>query len=107
MTSRTAAQTTKAEADARLDEALAESFPASDPPAIARATPPAAPKAEAAGATAATAAAATAATCERKARDSRTLDEALDESFPASDPPSIVQPHGPDADADTDDCPMP
>lgn len=32
---------------------------------------------------------------EQKAR-SRELDQELDDSFPASDPPSITQPHDPD-----------
>ncbi|MDI4664245.1 hypothetical protein K9U40_07850 [Xanthobacter autotrophicus] len=84
--------------DDRLDEALEESFPASDPPAISRPRPASAPVDEAARAAA----------CEHKAHDSGTLDEALDESFPASDPPAIVQPHGADdSDEAAESCPMP
>ncbi|MFS8035980.1 hypothetical protein ACI7BZ_03275 [Xanthobacter sp. AM11] len=91
-----------AQTERRLDEALEESFPASDPPAITRDPVPVS-AAPAEGAESARAAA-----CERKAHASETLDEALDESFPASDPPAIVQPHGADADeAAARDCPMP
>lgn len=67
-----------------LDEALEESFPASDPPAPARPHRHSAAEEDARRKA-----------CSEKAEDSLTLDEALDESFPASDPPAIVQPHTP------------
>lgn len=94
-----AAEAEKRKADARLDEALEESFPASDPAAILGEDAPLhRPKEkEAARATA----------CDHKIQASRTLDEALDESFPASDPPAISQPHRPQDDEDADNCPIP
>ena len=67
-----------------LDEALTESFPASDPPAPARPHRHSAAEEEARRKG-----------CDYKADVSETLDEALDETFPASDPPAIVQPHKP------------
>lgn len=72
-------------ADALLDEALEESFPASDPPAIVR-TPPVARGAEAEAAKPARE------TRREKAEASRELDEELEDTFPASDPPSSTQP---------------
>lgn len=93
-----------AQTEARLDEALEESFPASDPPAVSRPDP--APKQH--PAPSGPDEAARAAGCELKAHDSRTLDEALDESFPASDPPSIVQPHGSNENEEAaQNCPIP
>ncbi|MFG1279317.1 hypothetical protein [Xanthobacter autotrophicus] len=93
-----------AQTEARLDEALEESFPASDPPAVSRPDPAPARSPE----PSAQEEAARAAGCEHKAHDSQTLDEALDESFPASDPPAIVQPHGPDEnDEAAQNCPIP
>lgn len=87
-----------AQTEDRLDQALEESFPASDPPAINPPAPRDAPQGDAARQAA----------CAQKAHDSKTLDEALDESFPASDPPAIVQPHGSgDAEEAGEDCPMP
>lgn len=91
-------QTPSAKAEARLDEELKETFPASDPPTLTRREATTMPPDAEAHATA----------CEHKAHDSRALDRALSESFPASDPPSIVQPHGPeDEDTAGADCPMP
>ncbi len=75
-----------------LDEALAESFPASDPPAfsqpdgIAARHDPADAPGDSAGREAA-------------------LDEALAESFPASDPPAFSQPDGVAARHDPADAP--
>lgn len=71
----------------RLDEALEESFPASDPPAAAHIT-----GAEVSGTKSARETA-------HDQAESDLLDEALDESFPASDPPSMTRKHGKD-DAD-------
>ncbi|MFG1378128.1 hypothetical protein [Xanthobacter autotrophicus] len=93
-----------AQTEARLDEALEESFPASDPPAVSRPDPAPKQHPEPSGPDEA----ARAAGCEHKAHDSRTLDEALDETFPASDPPAIVQPHGSDEnDEAAQNCPLP
>ena len=91
-----------AQTEARLDEALEESFPASDPPAVSRPDPAPASRPSAQEE------AARIAGCEHKAHDSSTLDEALDETFPASDPPAIVQPHGSDENEEAaTNCPMP
>lgn len=91
-----------AQTEARLDEALEESFPASDPPAVSRPDP--APAQDPSKQDEA----ARAAGCAHKAQQSKALDEALEESFPASDPPSIVQPHGTDEnDEAAEECPMP
>ncbi|MFG1345222.1 hypothetical protein V5F59_10040 [Xanthobacter autotrophicus DSM 431] len=95
-----AAEAENRKADARLDEALEESFPASDPPAILGEDAPLHTPKEKKDETA------RAAACDHKIQASRTLDEALDESFPASDPPAISQPHHPEDD-EADNCPIP
>ncbi len=60
-------------AQAAVDEAVAESFPASDPQAPS--VPRARQEAE-----------------EAKALVDEALDDALDDTFPASDPPAMTQP---------------
>ncbi|MFG1461821.1 hypothetical protein V5F77_02895 [Xanthobacter sp. DSM 24535] len=82
-------------ADAKLDKALEDSFPASDPPAIGgphAITGPekAAPEHPAEE------------TCEA---ESDALDEALEESFPASDPPAQIVKRGADDAAPQETCP--
>lgn len=70
--------------DAELDEALEETFPASDPPAMTNPT----------SFTGAEVAEEKAAGKNRAASDE--LDEELKQTFPASDPPSVVRKHGHD-----------
>jgi len=63
--------------DKQLDEALDDSFPASDPPAIVRNVPPDRGCDKGPG--------------QADSHEDEVLDEALDESFPASDPPSVTR----------------
>jgi hypothetical protein len=73
--------------DQRLDEALEESFPASDPPSLTRA-----PKSEGDPAADAREESAREESARERKHLSEKLDEALEETFPASDTPSLVQP---------------
>ncbi|MDP2125180.1 MAG: hypothetical protein Q8J92_12430 [Parvibaculum sp.] len=74
---------------AEVNEALKESFPASDPPVLNTET--AAPAADAARAVKA----AEEGEAEREAEEAE-VDETLDDSFPASDPPSWTGTHAGD-----------
>lgn len=73
----------RSDIDAKLDDALDDSFPASDPPSIVRSPRPA---------ESAPSAAQDEQSRAKKRAQSDALDEALEESFPASDPPANVQP---------------
>ncbi|MFG1396576.1 hypothetical protein [Roseixanthobacter pseudopolyaromaticivorans] len=78
-----------------LDQALEDSFPASDPPAATRPGGITGPEAAAAKKTA-----------EEECRaESDALDEALEESFPASDPPSQTVKRGADDASPEEVCP--
>ena len=68
----------KAELDSRLDKALEDTFPASDPPSMTLRGK--------------TSAAADPADAARKEEACEKLDEELEETFPASDPPAAIQP---------------
>ncbi len=85
--------------DKKLDRALEDSFPASDPPA---AGPRGITGTEAAAAPKARAPTETEAECQA---ESDSLDEALAESFPASDPPAQNVKRGADDAAPEDLCP--
>ncbi|MFG1420105.1 hypothetical protein [Roseixanthobacter liquoris] len=85
--------------DKMLDEALEDTFPASDPPATG---PRGITGAEPAPTPTGTVPTETAAECEA---ESEALDEALDESFPASDPPAQNVKRGADDAAPEELCP--
>ncbi|MFG1424688.1 hypothetical protein [Roseixanthobacter glucoisosaccharinicivorans] len=85
--------------DKKLDQALEDSFPASDPPATG---PRGITGAEAAPASPERVPTETEAECQA---ESDALDEALDDSFPASDPPAQNVKRGADDAAPEELCP--